>query len=297
MNASIATSFSWSQRCALTVACRSLALVTQRRRSYHDTLSIHPIFENEAKRGASRTLLCCCCCCKITLLVEFGKCRSKSSCPSFVPRPCNLGIFIFQPQASSLSSSFDHSFHIVYIPCVFTLTHTPGESNLNTWPQPNLYSSPSLLSRAPTDSSFRGRLWETLVKLLHFCIARHYVLLSRPGAATWLSTTATIPASGLWTSSTSGLRAFPSTRLRTTTTTGVSSSKRISVCYLYLLLPSQAFADLQAGHKAIQGIHHLRADPPHNQAMEGMARHHRSSHQDRMTEDINRYTRFHTSIA
>lgn len=51
-----------------------------------------------------------------------------------------------------------------------------------------------------------------------------------------------------------------------------------------------AFAKLTADHKAMQDILLLRADPHPNQAMEGMARHHRSSHQDPTAEDINRYT-------
>ena len=67
-----------------------------------------------------------------------------------------------------------------------------------------------------------------------FLIVPRHVLLPRPGAATWLSTTTTIPPSRVRTSSTSRVRASSSTRLRTTTTSGISSAKWISVHYIYL---------------------------------------------------------------
>ncbi|KAL9128424.1 MAG: hypothetical protein Q9175_007527, partial [Cornicularia normoerica] len=60
---------------------------------------------------------------------------------------------------------------------------------------------------------------------------------------------------------------------------------------LYLPLPSPPVANLQVGHKLIQAIHLLRGDHHHSQAMEGMGRHHPSSHQDRTVEDISRHHR------
>lgn len=64
---------------------------------------------------------------------------------------------------------------------------------------------------------------------------------------------------------------------------------KMDIRVLYLPLPSRALANLEVGRKVIQGTHLLREDLHHNQAMEGMARHHRSSHQDRTVEDISRY--------
>lgn len=65
--------------------------------------------------------------------------------------------------------------------------------------------------------------------------------------------------------------------------------RQMDIRTLYLSLLPQALANLEADHKVIQAIHLLREDPHHSQGMEGMARHHRSSHQDPMVEDISRY--------
>ena len=68
--------------------------------------------------------------------------------------------------------------------------------------------------------------------------------------------------------------------------------RRKAIRESYPPLSSQAFANLEPGRKAIQAIHLLKEDRPHNQATEAMARQHRSSRRDRTVEVISRYTGF-----
>ncbi len=72
---------------------------------------------------------------------------------------------------------------------------------------------------------------------------------------------------------------------------------RMGIRTLCPSLPSPAFANLKTGPQAFQAIHLLKVDLHPSQAMEGMVRRRRSSHQDRTVEDTNRYSGFSITIA
>lgn len=66
---------------------------------------------------------------------------------------------------------------------------------------------------------------------------------------------------------------------------------------LYLPLLSRASVNNNTGRKVSQAIHLLKDNLHHSQAMEDMARHHRSNHRDRTVEDISRYVGFYIRMA
>lgn len=73
--------------------------------------------------------------------------------------------------------------------------------------------------------------------------------------------------------------------------------RQMDIRTLYLPHSSRTFAKINPDRKVIQAIHLLREDLHHSQAMEGTARHRRSSHQGRTVGDISRYAGFYTRTA